>query len=223
MRVNSGNPPHTIFNSGKKLWILYETVYCIPCMRKNSFLLFNGPIIIFNIWCFGSLHRDISGGNIPVHVGFDQMTLIVTFDLHLKNFNMAPNFLTVRDKAIIFRTCYVHVLNKTFLLSLSRAPLRDYFVANCRSSVCPSCHTFGLLITYLPYEIGLSYLACVFLMTRPFRWYHKFWSRNLDHDLHLHLENFNSAHNFLTINRHTDRAFILGKCVLYDKTFSFVL
>ena len=32
----------------------------------------------------------------------------------------------------------------------------------------------------------------------------------------LHLENFNSAHNFLTA-RH--RAFILSKCVLYDKTF----
>ena len=31
----------------------------------------------------------------------------------------------------------------------------------------------------------------------------------------LHLENFNSAHNFLTIMR---MAFILGKCVLYDNT-----
>ena len=32
----------------------------------------------------------------------------------------------------------------------------------------------------------------------------------------LHFENFNSAHNFLTI-RH--RAFIFGMCVPYDKTF----
>ena len=36
---------------------------------------------------------------------------------------------------------------------------------------------------FLPYEIGLSYLACVFLMTRLFWWYHNFWSRNLDRDL----------------------------------------
>ena len=33
-------------------------------------------------------------------------------------------------------------------------------------------------------------------------------------------ENFNSAHNFLTI-RH--RAFILGRCVLYEKTFLMIL
>ena len=32
-----------------------------------------------------------------------------------------------------------------------------------------------------------------------------------------HLEKVNSAHKFLTI-RH--RAFIMSKCVLYDKTFS---
>ena len=30
------------------------------------------------------------------------------------------------------------------------------------------CHTFGLFITFLPEEMGLSYLAFVFLMTRPF-------------------------------------------------------
>ena len=61
----------------------------------------------------------------------------------------------------------------------SGAPLRDHFVR--RLSVRPSisldlsvCHTFGLLITFLPSEVGLSYLACVFLMTTPFRWYHRF-------------------------------------------------
>ena len=121
MRVNSGNPPHTISIREKNFG--FYTKLCIAslaCAKTH----FNGPIIIFHIWCFGSLHRDLSGGNI--HVGFDQMTLIVTFDLHSKNFNMAPNFLTVRDKAIIFHTCCV--LNKTFLLSSSRVPLRDHFV-----------------------------------------------------------------------------------------------
>ena len=46
---------------------------------------------------------------------------------------------------------------------------------------------------------------------------------NFDHltlTFDLHLENFNSAHNFLAI-RH--RAFILGKSVLYDKTFPMAL
>ena len=36
----------------------------------------------------------------------------------------------------------------------------------------------------------------------------------------LHLENFNSVINFFTI-RH--RAFILGRCVPYDKTFTMIL
>ena len=76
--------------------------------------------------------------------------------------------------------------------------------------------TLTLHITSLPLDIGLSYLACVFVMTRPFWWYHKFWSRELTVTFDLHLENFNFAHNFLTV-RH--RAFIFGTCVSYDNTF----
>ena len=45
-------------------------------------------------------------------------------------------------------------------------------------------------ITFLSYEIKLSYLASVFLMTRPFQWYHKFWMCDLL------LKNFNIRHNF---------------------------
>ena len=41
------------------------------------------------------------------NISFDHITLIMTFDLLSKNFNMAPNFFTVRDRVIIFGTCGV--------------------------------------------------------------------------------------------------------------------
>ena len=34
--------------------------------------------------------------------------------------------------------------------------------------------TLTLAITFQPLKIELSYLICVFLMTRPFTWYHNF-------------------------------------------------
>ena len=43
--------------------------------------------------------------------------------------------------------------------------------------------TLNLRITFLPLDVGLSYWADVFLMTRSFRWYYKFWARDLDRDL----------------------------------------
>ena len=55
-------------------------------------------------------------------------------------------------------------------------------------------HTFGLLITFLPSQVGLSYLACVYLMTTPFRWYHRFWAWDLDRDLWPTLGKFRLSH-----------------------------
>ena len=40
--------------------------------------------------------------------------------------------------------------------------------------------TLTLAITFLPQVVGLSYCICVFLMTRPFTWYHNFCSRTWD-------------------------------------------
>ena len=40
--------------------------------------------------------------------------------------------------------------------------------------------TLTLAITSLPKVIELSYCRCVFLVTRPFTWYHNFWPRDLD-------------------------------------------
>ena len=76
------------------------------------------------------------------------------------------------------------------------------------SSVCPSACLSGL-----------SYLACVYIQDlSDGNIYFEYVTLNATFDLLL--ENFNSAHIFITIRR---RAFILGKCVPYDKTFSMIL
>ena len=102
----------------------------------------------------------------------------------------------------------------------SGAPLRDHFVR--RPSVCLSVHhTFSLLITFLPSEVRLSYLACVFLMTTPFQWYHRFWAHDLDRDLWPTLGKFRLSHFWFAYNSFTfrGRAFIFGMWVPYDNTF----
>ena len=43
-----------------------------------------------------------------------------------------------------------------------------------RVGVCALTKTLTLAITFLPEVIGLSYCTCVFLVTRPFTWYHNF-------------------------------------------------
>ena len=43
-----------------------------------------------------------------------------------------------------------------------------------RVSVCAWTKTLYLAITFLPEVLGLSYCTCVFLVTRPFTWFHNF-------------------------------------------------
>ena len=93
-----------------------------------------------------------------------------------KNFNIGHNFFTFKDKSFIFGMCDPY--DKTFptvpwILNLWPWPWPlTYF-----------WKTLTLAITFLLKEIGLSYLACVYLMTRPFRRNHKFWACDLDCDL----------------------------------------
>ena len=58
-------------------------------------------------------------------------------------------------------------------LSRKRGDIKSHFV---RLSVCLSVRlsqkTLTLAITFALLQIELWYLACVFLVTRPFRWYH---------------------------------------------------
>ena len=107
-------------------------------------------------------------------------------------------------------TCISTYLPGTFELGTlvllhqrSRSQLGDHFV---RLSVCLSvCRTFGLLITFLSLEKGISYLARVFLrqafLDCTIYFEHVAFTVTFD----LHLENFNSSLYFLTIRC---RAFI---------------
>ena len=152
-----------------------------------------------------SLWQDLSDGTINL----DHVNFTVTFDLHLENFlshsRFADNFFTLKDRAFIFCKCMCSLWQDLSDGTINFDHMTLTFDLHLENST--------LHITFLPLDIGLSYLACVFLMTRPFWWSHKFWFYYLDHDLSdgtinfdhvtltfdLHLENFNFTHNFLTI------------------------
>ena len=77
--------------------------------------------------------------------------------------------------------------------------------------------TFTLAITFKPEVIGLLYRTCVFLVTRPFTWYHIFftlwpWPWSFIY----FSKKFNLGNNIQTIS---DRAFILHVCIPCDNTF----
>ena len=89
-----------------------------------------------------------------------------------------------------------------------------------RVGVCAWTKTLTLAITFLPLKIELSYFICVFLMTRPFTWYHNFLPCDLDLELWpFFFKNFNLGHNFQT---RRDRIFLLHMCIPCDKTFHMV-
>ena len=103
---------------GITLSVVCPSVTLLVCLK-----LFYLQRYGFHIWHVCSLCQYLSDGII----NFDHVTLTVTFDLHLENFNSAHISLNIRLT--------------TFILG-----------------------------------------KCVFLW-RPFRWYHKLWSRDLDRDL----------------------------------------
>ena len=109
-----------------------------------------------------------------------------------------------------------------FLVSRDKCPgsLCHSPSVGIRVGVCAWTKTLTLAITFLPEVIGLSYCTCVFLVTRPFTWYHNFWPHDLDLEVWPTLDkNFNLGHNSLT---RSDRAFILHMCIPCDKTFHMV-
>ena len=87
----------------------------------------------------------------------------------------------------------------------SRAPLRDHLAGrlSVRLPVSPDFHIWHVCSWWQDLSDGNIYFEHVTLTVTS----------------DLHLENFNSAHNFITIWR---RAFILGRCVRYDKTFPMI-
>ena len=90
---------------------------------------------------------------------------------------MLPLFFIIWDKAFIF-FCMCVPYDKAF-------PMVSW-ILNVWPWPWPLTYfwkTLTFVITFLSYEIKLSYLACMYLMTRPFQWYHEFWTCDLDHDL----------------------------------------
>ena len=57
-----------------------------------------------------ALLQDLSDGTI----NFDHVTLTVTCDLHLENFNSAHNSLTIRHRALELDKCVLY--DKTFMM-----------------------------------------------------------------------------------------------------------
>ena len=89
----------------------------------------------------------------------------------------------------------------------SRAPLRDHLARrlSVRLPVFPDFQSWHVCSLWQDLSDGYIYFEHVTL--------------TLTFDLHL--ENFNSGHNFITIYRR--RAFILGRCVSYDKSCPMIL
>ena len=72
----------------------------------------------------------------------------------------------------------------------------------------------AFIITFKPWEVGLSYFTCVFLLKRPFRQYQLFLP------ITYILIFFYLIYHFWNV---TGRDFIYHMCITRDKTFSNVL
>ena len=98
----------------------------------------------------------------------------VTFFLHTRHVFLRPGVISLRRKMTprsIFDGGSEAVGHLGITLSVVCPSVRQ----SVRPSVSPSvCHTFLLLITLPLFMLGLSYFTCVFLVTRPFTWYHNF-------------------------------------------------
>ena len=105
----------------------------------------------------------------------------VCLSVCLSHFWFAYNFFTFRDRAFIFGMCVPY--DKTF-------PIVPWILITwpCPWPLTYIWKTLTLHITSLSLDIGLSYLACVFLMTRPFWWFHSFDHVTLTVTFDLYLE-----------------------------------
>ena len=113
--------------------------------------------------CPGSLcHSPSVGVGVRVRVGCVD-----------KNFNLGHNFQTRRGRALILHMCIP--CDQTFHMVPQVLTLWPW-----PWSLTYFWKTLTLAITFLPVEVGLSYCTCVFLVTRPFPWYHSFWPHDLD-------------------------------------------
>ena len=117
-------------------------------------------------------------------LNFDLVTLTLKFDLLLKNFNLGHIFQTRSDRAFILHMCIP--CDKTFQMVPYYLTLWPW-----PWSLTYFWKTLTLAITFKPEVIGLSYCTCVFLVTRPFTWYHNFRPYDFNLEVWPTCENFN--------------------------------
>ena len=107
-------------------------------------------------------------------MNFDPVTLTLKSDLLLNNFNLGRHF----GVMIFFIYAFLVIRPCTLYLNFKQAGTNvrgAYFIALVSASALAAwTKTLTLAITFKPEEVGLSYCTCVFLVTRPFTWYHKF-------------------------------------------------
>ena len=94
-----------------------------------------------------------------------------------KNFNLGHNFQTISDRAFIFHMCIL------VTIPFTRYQNFYFLTLTLKFDLLLKKKTLTLAITFKPDEKGLSYRTCVFLVTRPFAWYHKFWPCDLDFEV----------------------------------------
>ena len=107
-------------------------------------------------------------------------------------------------------------------------PQRTKWVPSCRQSVYVSesvlvsvgCINKNFNLGHNFHIIKDRTYIFVFLMTRPFTWYHNFLPSDLDLEIWPTFENIRFGYKFQT---RSDRAFILHMCIPCDKTFHMVL
>ena len=92
----------------------------------------------------------------------------VCLSVRLSHFWFAYNFFTFRSRTFIFGMCVPY--DNTFpdgTIDFEHVTLTVTFDLHWENFVC---HTFGLPYNFFTFRGRASYLACVFLMTAPFRW-----------------------------------------------------
>ena len=85
-----------------------------------------------------------------------------------KNFNLGHKFKTITDRDFILHICIP--CDKTFHMVPNFFTLWPW-----PWSLTYFWKALILAITVIPEEIGFSNFSCVFLVTRPFSWYHNLW------------------------------------------------
>ena len=74
---------------------------CLSVRQKTLKLAITFLHLEISLSYLGSLWQELSNGTI----NFELVTLTVTFDLHLKKFNISHNFFILGDRAFIFDMC----------------------------------------------------------------------------------------------------------------------